>query len=224
MTSPDNYTALLELPLFLGMSKNDLASVITLIKPRISVIAKGNTFIKENDVCDSLYFLMSGKVNAISNSDDNGYTLAEVINATAIFQPERIFGLKQRYTKTFQTVTECKLIKISKADVMKLSDEYEIFRLNLLNIICALSQRNTRYQWRKREKSIRGKIVRFIETRSIRPAGEKKLTIKLETLGLEIGESRLNTSRELHKMHDSGLIIMKRNEIIIPAFEKLLMK
>ena len=107
---------------------------------------------------------------------------------------------------------------------MKLSDEYEIFRLNLLNIICALSQRNTRYQWRKRETSIRGKIVRFIETRSIRPAGKKKLTIKLETLGLEIGESRLNTSRELHKMHDSGLIIMKRNEIIIPAFEKLLMK
>jgi predicted transcriptional regulator len=58
----------------------------------------------------------------------------------------------------------------------------------------------------------------------MRPAGEKTLYIKMETLASLIAESRLNVSRELKKMHHDGLIQLTRGMIHVPALEQLLME
>ena len=108
-------------------------------------------------------------------------------------------------------------------ETLALAENYEIFRLNLLNIICTKSQRLTRYPWRTQPKDIRHKIVRFVETRCLRPAGEKTVRIKMERLADEISESRLNVSRELNAMHAEGVISLKRGEIHINALERLIM-
>jgi hypothetical protein len=56
----------------------------------------------------------------------------------------------------------------------------------------------------------------------MRPAGEKTLNIKMETLATLIAESRLNVSRELNAMQQEGLISITRGIIRVPALEKLL--
>ena len=80
-----------------------------------------------------------------------------------------------------------------------------------------------RFPWRIKPKDIRHKIVRFIETRCLRPAGEKLVCIKMERLSDEIGESRLNVSRELNAMNAEGAISLRRGEIKVFALEKLIM-
>lgn len=216
------YERLLELPLFQGMSRNDLEEAISSIKYRNLSFSRNKTVAGEDDVCDKLYFLLSGSVSATGYADDRGYSITETLTAPDILQPERIFGLTQRFTRTFRTRGECSFICIGKHEAMMLSDKYEIFRLNLLNIICTKSQRLTRYPWKTKPQSIRSKIVRFIEMRCLRPAGEKTVRIKMERLSDEINESRLNVSRELNAMKDEGIITLRRGEIQVHALEKLI--
>lgn len=214
---------LLELPLFQGMSRNDLQQVIADTHFSQSTYAKGKTIVSESETCDRLIFLVDGTISTVRHADDNGYAVTENIQAPDVLQPERIFGLTQRFTRTFYSLTDCTFICISKQDALALADRYQIFRLNLLNIICTQSQRLARTPWRTKPQDIRSKIVRFIAERCLRPAGKKTVSIKMERLAHEISESRLNVSRELNAMHREGVITLKRSEIHIEAFEKLIM-
>lgn len=222
MPYPEHHERLLELPLFQGMSRNDLEQVTASTKFRYLSFPKGRTIVKEGDACNRLLFLIKGKASATGLADDNGYSITEQFSAPDILQPERIFGLTQRYTRTFKAVTDCNFISLGKMEMLTLADNYEIFRLNLLNIICTQSQRLTRFPWRVKPKDIRHKIVRFIESRCLRPAGEKFVRIKMERLGEEISESRLNVSRTLNEMDREGSISLRRGEFHVYALEKII--
>ena len=162
------HTTLLALPLFLGMSRNDIAEVVAHTRFGVVKVGRNKTVVGEGDVCDSIYILTS-----------------------------------------------------SKSEILRLSEQYEIFRLNLLNIISTQGQRISRLPWHPIPKTIHAKIIRFFQSHCLHPVGSKTLNIKMETLAREIGESRLNVSRELNRMHEEGLIQITRGIIRIPAMEKL---
>ena len=129
------HTTLLALPLFLGMSRNDIAEVVAHTRFGFVKVGRNKTVVGEGDVCDSIYILTSGQINIMSHADDYSYSFSEVIDSPTVIQPERIFGLTQRYSITVTAATACHLIKLSKSEILRLSEQYEIFRLNLLNII-----------------------------------------------------------------------------------------
>lgn len=223
MPTPQTFSKLLELPLFQGMSRNDLTQVVAHTRFEFIKYPSGKTIIREGDPCTHLTFLVNGSLNAETKADDHSYSIIEELYAPDILQAERIFGLNQRYTKTFVTGSECNMIRLSKAETMTLSDNYEIFRLNLLNIISTHAQKQARIPWRRQPKNTKEKITRFVETHCKKPAGKKTVRIKMERLANEIGESRLNVSHTLNDMQKEGFITLHRSEINIPALEKLLM-
>lgn len=223
MSNTKLHERLLELTLFQGMSRNDLEQIISATKFRQLDYGKNKIVANDGDVCNKFFFLIEGTISATGHSDDNGYSITELVQSPEVLQPERIFGLTQRYTKTFKTVTDCTFISLSKMEALELASKYEIFRLNLLNIVCTKSQRLTRSPWRVQPKDIRHKIARFVETRCVRPAGEKIIKIKMERLGNEINESRLNTSHELNAMEAEGILTLRRGEIHIHALEKIIL-
>ena len=165
---------------------------------------------------------MKGNITVISKAFDNSYRITETLSAPDILQPECLFGFTQRFTKTFVAEGTCQMVKISKREIVKLSDEYQIFRINILNIICTQSQRVSRLQWRTPPKDIRSKIIHFVGSRCIHPAGEKTLYIKMEDLGHLLSESRLNISRELNMMADEKIIDLSRGIIRFHALEHLI--
>jgi len=216
------FEKLLELPLFQGMGHNDLNQVVAHTKFGFLKLARNKTVVKEGDACQHIYFLTNGSLKVESRADDGSYRLTEKMTAPDVIQPDRIFGLTQSFTKTFTTLEECSFLRIDKQQVLRLIAEQEIFRLNILNIISTQSQRISHQPWRKPETTIRQKIVRFVESRSIRPAGPKTLHIKMEDFARLIAESRLNLSRELNKMDNEGFIQLTRGEIHIPALESII--
>lgn len=205
------------------MSKNDLATIVGQRKFGFHKIAEGKAVVKDGDVCTSLRFLLDGELFVITEADDHGYLLTEEIFAPNILQPEHIFGLSQRYSRTFTTKTECSILAIDKGEVVKLSEESEIFRINFLNILSTQSQKQQRNPWHIQPKELDKRISRFIEMHCIRPVGRKTLKIKMERLAHEMNDSRLDISRALNKMEREKLLILHRGLIEIPAFEQLIM-
>jgi CRP-like cAMP-binding protein len=205
------------------MSKNDLAMIVGQRKFGFHKIAEGKVVVKEGDACNSLHFLLDGELYVTTEADDHGYILTEEIFAPNIIQPEHIFGLSQRYSRTFSTKTKCSILSIAKSEVVKLSEEHEIFRINFLNILSTQSQKQQRNPWRIQPKELDKRIARFIESHCLRPVGRKSLKIKMERLAHEMNDSRLDVSRALNKMERENLVILHRGLIEIPSFELLIM-
>lgn len=221
MSPLSNTDRLLELPLFLGMSRSDLNDVAAVTQCSIRRVSSGKIIVAEDDVCTQLLFLLEGEMTTERSSADNGYTLKELLRAPDVLQPECLFGLTQRYSRTFVTLNKCQILAVDKTEVIRLMEQYSIFRLNFINIVSTQAQKQARMPWRNAPQSIRQKIRRFTERHCMRPAGYKCLNIKMERLAREIGESRLNVSKELRRMQGEGLITLKRGEIGIPALEMI---
>ena len=215
------YDKLIELPLFIGISTDELSDIVEQTKFGFYKLAVDRPLVSTDDKCTQLFFLMSGTLRVVSYADNYRYRIEEELSAPAVIQPEHLFGLMQRYTKDFIAQTDCSLLSLDKAEILRLLDSYLIFRLNLLNSISMQAQRMSRIPWRQQSSDIRQQFVNFLRLRCLTQAGCKVLRIRMEELAKELHQSRLNVSRMLNALQNEGLLTMSRGIIIVPQLETL---
>lgn len=216
------YSKLLRQPLFQGMSRSDLDLMVDHLKFGFRTYGDGETVMADGEPCRRLMMLTDGRIETRATAADKGYSVCEEAAAPQTIQPERLFGLTQRYTAAGRAKGKCHIITLGKEDVMWLAENFMIFRLNLLNILSTQAQKAARGRWAHLPGSLRQRIVRFFVGHCGKPAGEKRFYIKMTRLADELNDSRLNISRELNRMQGEGLITLTRGIITIPAMERLL--
>lgn len=216
------YDHLLQFSLFQGLSRDNLAQVVGHTKFGFLKFAAGQTVANEGDPCTLLHFLLSGTLKVTTVADDHSYTVIEQLAAPYLIQPEAIYGYNQRFTHTFTALAETGIITIDKDEVMRLSEEFLVFRLNLLNLYATQSQKLLHVPWRHRPDDLIGRIIRFLRYRCIYPAGPKTFYILMTQLADEVGDSRLDVSRALNKLQQDGLLQLHRGRIEVPQMERLL--
>lgn len=221
MSEINIYDNLLSLPLFLGMSRSEIQQAAGQAKFDFKKMEEGTTIVSKGELCTHLYFLLMGDIIVSTEAEDAGYQIEEDITAPEIFQPERIFGLRQQFTHTYIAQKNCNILCIDKKDVLKLSDRLDIFRINLLNLISTQSQKMYHCNLKEPPKNLEERIIRFIQARCIRPTGAKMFYIKMTRIAQELNDSRLNISKALNHLEAEGFIELHRGRIHIPALEKL---
>ena len=149
------YDRLLQFTLFQGMSHADLMQVAGHTKFGFSKLVAGKRLVKEGDACSHLIFLTSGTLTVETQSIDHSCRVIEQVSAPYIIQPYHLFGISQRYTSTFKTLTDCNFISLDKQEVLLLLETQLVFRLNMLNIMATESQRLRLQQWRQAPRSLR---------------------------------------------------------------------
>lgn len=217
------YDRLLQFPLFQGMSRDDLEIVAGHIRFGFQKVTAGRQIIHAGDPCTHLYFLINGTLKIETFSDDSRYSVIEQMSSPYILQQESIFGYYQRYTHNFYALTDANFLTLDKEEVVRLSEDFLVFRLNLMNHLATQSQKLIQMQWRRSPLSLRERIVRFFFQHTLYPAGPKTFHILMERLAEEVNDSRLNVSRALNRMQESGVIELHRGRIEIPQLERLLM-
>jgi len=217
------YDKLLQFPLFQGMSRDDLELVAGHTRFGFVKVSQGKPVVKEGVPCTHLYFLINGSIRVESRSDDRSYSVVEQMQAPFILQPEVIFGYQQFYTQTIVAQTDTNFITIEKDEVVRLSEDFLVFRLNLLNIFATQTQKLSRQPWRRYPQTLRERLVRFFVQHCVYPAGSKTFYILMNQLAGELNDSRLNVSKVLNEMQAEGLIVLHRGRIEIPLLERVLM-
>lgn len=217
------FDQLLQFPLFQGMSRDDLVRVAGHTRFDFLKLAAQRVIVNNDAPCTHLYFLLSGMITAESQADNHSYTLTEQLSAPYILQPESIFGYHQRYTHTFYAQTPVSLLRLERQEVVRLSEQFHVFRINLLNLFATRTQKLSRELWHHYPHTLDERIVRFIAQRCIHPAGPKTFYILMKQLALELGDSRLDISNALNRLQDKGLLALYRGRIVIPQMERLLM-
>lgn len=217
------YEHLLRFPLFQGLSRTELLQMAGQTKFGFQKMAADTVVVKEEQTCDQLLFLISGSLLITTPSDTRSYSVTEHLSAPWLIQPESLFGAHPRYTSTIRTETESHFILLSKDEVLRLLDDFLIFRLNYLNLLSTQLQRRGRWPWRNSPATLRQRIIRFFLDHSTYPAGRKLFSILMNQLAQEVGDSRLDVSRVLNAMQSEGFIHLRRGQIEIPSLEHLLM-
>jgi CRP-like cAMP-binding protein len=217
------YDQLLRFSLFQGMSHADLMEVVTHTKLGFLKLSTGKYLVKEGDSCTHLSFLTHGSLLCETVSDDGACKVVEYIKAPYIVQPDRLFGLSQRYTSTFKAHSHCNFITIDKQEVLLLLETQLVFRLNLLNIMATESQRLHRRAWRSAPANLRERLVRYFFSRCNYPAGAKTFYVLMKQIANDVNDSRLDVSRALNDMQRDQQLTLHRGRIEIPLLERLLM-
>ena len=223
MASLQIYEKLLLFPLFQGMSRDDLELVAGHTRFGFLKIDADSTVVAEGDDCVQMYFLINGILRVDTKADDRGYTVIEQLEAPVILQPEVVFGYTQRYTHTYIVQTDANFITVGKDEVLRLSEDFLVFRLNLLNMFATHTQKTSRLLWQHVPDTLEDRIVRFFAQHCIYPAGPKVFHILMNRLADELNDSRLNVSRALNALQREGKIVLRRGRVEIPQMERLLM-
>lgn len=221
-TSSSNIELLTSLPLFLGMTRADIAELTTAFTLGIHRCAEKEVVAEEGQPCTRLTIVADGAMRVCSRPDDGRYSVEEALQAPYIIQPEHLFGHSTRHTRIFTAHEGCLLLSIDKNDVMQMCARYQVFHINLLNAICAQAQRFAHTPWRHTPAATRPRIIRFILNHCLTHTGSKRINIRMEQLAHELNESRRAVSDELHLMHNEQLIVLKRETIMVEHLEKLL--
>ena len=215
------YDSLQSSPLFKGLTSDNLLQIIGQTKFTFRKIAAGDIIKKEGEQCNRLALVVNGQAKSIAYADDHGYSIEENVAAPYTLQPECMFGLQLHYTRTFIATTTCDIVEIDKDDLMRISDEFIIFRMNLVNYISALSQKTTRKLWHPIPADAHDRIVHFIKTHCSSPTGPKTMRIKMTRLAQETGLGRRAVSEILNTMQDENLLAFSRGIIEINHIEAL---
>lgn len=217
------YDRLLQFPLFQGMSRDDLEIVAGHTRFGFLKMTAGRQVIHAGEPCTHLYFLINGSLKVESFSDDGRYSVVEQMSSPYILQQESIFGYYQRYTHNFYALTDVNFLMLDKEEVVRLSEDFLVFRLNLMNHLATQAQKLIQGQWRRSPQSLQERVVRFFFLHTLYPAGPKTFHILMERLAEEVNDSRLNVSRVLNRLQTMGLLELHRGRIEIPQVERLLM-
>lgn len=215
------YEMLLSLPLFQGMSPNDLSSLLDHVPLKFSKMDEGKLIARESSICDNLLFLLSGSLKVITWADDKSYCFSQGVGAPYVFQMEHLFGLHCHFTHDYQCAQQCQFLSIPKQNVLRILGDYIVFRLNFINMLSKTSHKYERNLWHQQSDNIPIRICRFLLSHAIEATGEMEVKILMKTLAREIGSSRLEVSEALHVLSDQGLLEMYRGRIIVPRVELL---
>ena len=216
------YERLLQFSLFQGMSLDDLQHMAAHTKFDFRKHRAGEVVYRAGMPCKHIYLLTHGTIKVTTSSDDGLLTVEETIAAPHMPQPERLFGVSQRFGSTIRAVSDINLVLIDKKEVTALLEQLLVFRINMINLFAHQSQRLQQQLWQAPPQTLHARIVRFFAEHCTQPEGEKDFRILMRHLAQAINASRLDVSKALNDMQDKGLLQLHRGRITIPAMEKLL--
>ena len=216
------YENLLSLPYFQGMSKDEITAILDKVTIEFFNHTDGEPICKSGDDCNRLIIVTKGEVSSIVTAPDGSYSLTEEIQAPFAVEPYSLFGQDTTFKRDYVAKGGCTTLVIDKKYLFSEFTKYQIFTINLLNLISRKAQMQSHAIWNYTPTSIKGRIAQFIGMRSSCINGRKSLHIKMERLAALLCETRLNVSKALNELKDEGYIELQRKEIVVPSLKKMI--
>lgn len=201
------YGRVVGLPLFTGISSTDLLEFQDRFMLSIEPIDAGTRLLTRGERSEGLLWIVSGTVKR-----ENEW-MEETIEGPLLIEPERLFGLYNTLSMTWNAVTALEVIYIAKEHVVKHLLRNSLVRINYLTLLSSSLQRKA--ETMSVPRSPEEKFRMFVN--NVKHPGSKELTLhlKMTELADKLDVSRLNLSKMLNRLAKDGEIEIKREQITI---------
>ena len=216
------FDTLLALPLFQGLSRSDLTRILESTHLDFETVTAENYIVQQDALCTDVTFVLEGRVESVTYGADRSWYVVETLNVPTVIGVETLYGIHRTQQRSVRALTTTRLLRVDKRTIAALTGYFEVFRINVLNLLSATIARQRQPMWQPARHSLEGRIVQFLRTHTSYPAGRKLFHISQHTLGDYLGEDYRYVSKALHKLQRGGRIELQRTCIIVPSFEKLL--
>lgn len=218
------FDTILLLPLFQGITRGDLTDILAKAKLHFAKYKNGEVLLTAGTPCRQLLFVLRGEVTATAASLTGNYQVAEHYLAPYLLEPQSLFGMDTTYQRSYAAKGEVHTVSISKEFVMSELFNYEIFRLNYLNMLSHRAQLLTARLWTKIPPTTPERVNHFLLSHFDQLQGEKIVKITMDELAQIVADSRINVSHVLNALQKQGMVELRRGEIRVIEAEKLLTK
>ena len=215
------FERLLQLPLFQGLSTPEISDVMAHVRLDFVNYHAGDEIVLQGESCQNLLFIIGGNLSTIYTDPKGRFRLAEKLPPIGVLEPYNLFGMYQKYSRTYLFDTEGSTLSIEKQVLVNQLMKSQIVKINFLNIACNRYQQTLKTLWEMPDETVKKKIVKFIYSYSSVPRGKKELQINMTDLADIIHETRLNVSKALNEMQEKKLVILQRGGFVIPEIQNL---
>jgi len=218
----DKHKALLtRIPLFVGLSGEELVKVAGLAERRI--FAARETVVAQGDVAKALFMIVRGRLKVVSCGPDGRETVLGIMDAGEVFGEVALIdgGLR---SATCVAMEECELLSIERDSFLQLLGTSPTISLKLLFV---LAQRLRRLSLRSEDAAfldVRSRLARSLLDLAVRfgerwrpPSPSVRITIKLsqQELGELVGATRESVNKHLNEWARKGFIEVDNGWLII---------
>lgn len=215
------FERMLQLPLLQGLTAQEMSEVMSHVRLDFVNYQSGDEIVMQDAPCRNLIYIISGELMAEYRDPQYRFTLTEYLPQVKVLEPYNMFGMYQKYSRTYQFKDDGITLNIDKQVVLKRLMANTIVKINLMNITCNRYQQTLRILCDTPENTVKDKIVKFLLSYSSVPKGAKELKIKMVNLADILHETRLKVSQTLNDMEREGMLTLQRGYIAIPEIQDL---
>jgi CRP-like cAMP-binding protein len=209
------------LPLFQGVSHDELMHMVERVKFSFVSAEEGEIVVESGTSANKLLYALSGTLTS-KRVVEHGMIVEEYLEAPFLFHPECMFGRNPCWKYTLKAQTDASLLSISKHDVLIHLLDFLTFRLSLLNYLSSISE-EIKYQNAKLQRqSNEYLLINYLLRNVSMPYGTKSFKIGMVDLSQTLGISRLALSKCLNNFSQQGYITLKRGGFVVKDFALLL--
>ncbi len=216
------YQVMTSIPLFVGMSAQDLIQVLDREHLTEENLSPNEVFVHQGEPCRQLYALVSGTMLVSTQSADARLTVEETIQGPLMLEPDSLYGIGRHWRSTYVCQSECQLMAIRKDSVARLIAGYETFRINMLNTLSTLSTRRALQPWALPVDTTPHRLLQLLASLAAYGRSPRRVyRTNMQSLGEYLGITRSLVGRLLHDLQDDQLLTFSRNTIEIQDIEKI---
>lgn len=134
------FETLIGLPLFRGVSRDRMASVVGMAKFHFLKHDPDSQIVHSGNKCSHLLFLLNGSVRVNAHTSDGKLSVSYTLRAPEVIAPEFLFGRTTAYPCDVVTAETVNILQISKADYIQILNTDQVFMFNYLNYLSSRAQ------------------------------------------------------------------------------------
>ena len=206
--------ALLQNPIFKGLSENHIEKLFTQIYYRKKSFNAEEIIAVRNDPCEVLNILIDGSIRGEMFHFSGKIIKIEDIDAPDTFASAFLYGERQKYPVDVIGNTKGEILQIPKTELTKLLKDKTVLT-NFLDIISTRTQTLADKFWYHNFNTIREKFADYL----LETAGKDQVQIELNKTQKQLAEifgvTRPSLAREISEMEKEGYITCDRKLIKI---------
>lgn len=215
------FELLMNLPLFRGASHTRLAQTVGEAKFHFLKYPAGETIIRAGDPCTHLTFVISGSVRSTIVNNTGRFAVGQTLTAPAVIAPDFLFGRSTSYPCTVDALETTGILKISKADYIKILYSDQVYMFNYLNTLSVNAQKSMVGILSLTGGAIDERIAFWIIALSQPGGSDIRLTCRARDLCSLFGVQRATFDAALNEMKSKGLLEFTNKELQIKDREGL---
>jgi CRP-like cAMP-binding protein len=177
--------------------------------------AKGVTVHSQGEICGTLNIVLAGKLAAYALTENGSAVTLFEFTENSVIGANLLFGDYHAYPLTIHTLSDCKLLYMSKNAVTELLHEYGF----VMRFVRALSQ-NSQGMNKKilmlTQRTLRENILEYLRQQSVlQQSLEIRLPISKKELADLMGVQRPSLFRELKHLQEERIIAVKNRSVKI---------